>query len=170
MRRVLALTVCFLALAGLGSAAAAGRRKLVEGTVYDATCATATCEPECPPPPHCGPITARRDARIVCPLTDKRIVACPLSATVDPIYSGEGAVVKVRRRGASKVLATLPVTEGRFKVHLGAGEYVFHAFLPEPECWTSEAQALDVSSRAHGPVAAALDATDSCVAHLDTAP
>ena len=157
-----------LAALGVGSAAAAAPKKLVEGTVYDATCVGTSCEPECPPPPHCGPITAQGKADIVCPLTAERIIACPLSATVDPIYSGEGAVVKVRKRGSATVLATLAVTEGHFKTHLVTGEYVFHAFLAEPECWTSEPQTLKVSSDTHGPIAAALDATDSCVAHPDS--
>src|ERR1700760_11120 len=73
-----------LALAALiavlvsGSATAAGGKKVVEGTVYDTTCSGVSCGVECPPPPHCGPITAGAKRRIVCPLT-KRMIACPLS-------------------------------------------------------------------------------------------
>ena len=37
-------------------------------------------------------------------------------ALVYPVYSGEGAVVKVRRRGSATVLATLPVVEGQTPV------------------------------------------------------
>jgi hypothetical protein len=169
MRRLIALTVCLISIAGLGSGtAAAAKEKLVEGTVYDTTCAAATCEPECPPPPHCGPITGR-DARIACPLRWRRIVACPLSATVAPIYSGEGAVVKVRKRGSSTALATLPVSEGHFKIHLAAGEYVLNAIPPEePQCWTHEPVRITVDAKVKGPIAAALDIGNTCVAHPDS--
>jgi hypothetical protein len=123
-----------------GSATAAGHRKLVEGTLYDTTCAT-TCGPGCPPPPHCGRITAQSRFDIVCARTQKRIVVCPLEtsgAVAYPVYSGEGAVVKVRRRGSTTVLAALPVTEGHFRLRLGPGEYVFHPYLPEEPCWFGE--------------------------------
>ncbi len=168
MRRS-ALVFCMLALAlvfaGLGSvaAAAAGGKKLVEGTVFDTTCSAATCQPECPPPPHCGPITAQ-NGRIACPLRQRRIVACPLSATALPIYSGEGAVVKVRKRGSSTALATLPVTEGHFKIRLTPGEYVLHPYLPEESCWSGETAQLKVSAKDKGPVAAAIEVSDSCAA------
>ena len=55
-----------------------------------------------------------------------------------PVYSGEGAIVNVRRRGSATVLATLPIVEGHFKIRLGPGEYVFHPCLPEEQCWTGE--------------------------------
>jgi hypothetical protein len=168
---------------GSGSAAAAGTKKLVEGTVYDTTCAT-VCAPECPPPPHCGPITAKSSAAIVCPLRQKRIIACPLtkadSATVCvraegcptsafPVYSGEGAVMNVRRRGSATVLATLPVVEGHFKTRLGPGEYVLHPYLPEGQCWSGVAATVMVSGKARGPIPASVDVSDSCVAHPDAA-
>jgi hypothetical protein len=176
-------------LAGLGSgtAAAAGTTKLVEGTVYDTTCSTVTCGVECPPPPHCGPITAdRASAAIVCPLRERRIIACPLTKTDSvivcvqaegcpptsgyPLYSGEGAVVKVRKRGSATVLATLPVVEGHFKIRLGAGEYMMRPFLPEPQCWSGDVMAVWVSLKLRGPVPALLHVADSCVAHPDAAP
>ena len=90
MRRLMALTVCSIALAGLGSgiASAAGNKKLVEGTVYDTTCATA-CLPECPPLP-CGPITAGGNAGVVCAMSE-RMIACPLSrASVIVCVQAEG--------------------------------------------------------------------------------
>jgi hypothetical protein len=173
----LALLVGLVALV-TGSAAAAGKEKLVEGTVYDATCATA-CLPECPPPPHCGPITAMEKKRIVCPLSD-RIIACPLSrasvivcvqaegcpgTTSPPIYSGEGAVVNVRKRGSASVLATLPVTEGHFSIRLAPGEYVLRPYLPEPQCWSGESVRATVSARAKGPIPASVDVSNRCVVH-----
>jgi hypothetical protein len=179
---VLAL-LTLLAGLGSGSAAAAGHRKVVEGTVYDTTCATA-CVPECPPPPHCGPITAQSRAAIVCPLELKRIIACPLvkadSAIVCvqaedcppaggyPVYSGEGAVINVRKRGVSTVLATLPIVEGHFQVRLGPGEYVLHPYLPEPQCWSGVVERVKVSAKTAGPIPASIKVTNSCVVHPDT--
>ncbi len=187
MRRVttaLGLVVVVAVVAGLvaGSASAGGTKKLVEGTVYDTTCLeTSTCEPPCPPPPHCGPVTAR--ARIICP--QRRIVACPLSAAAAetsppvclpasgcftyPVYSGEGVTVNVRRRGSATVLATLPVVEGHFKIRLGPGEYVLHPHLPEEPCWSGSASTVTVSAKWKGPVPASVDVQDGCVAHPDAA-
>lgn len=188
MRRfavALGLVVLLTAVAGLvaGSATAAGTKKLVEGTVYDTTCLeTSTCEPPCPPPPHCGPVTAR--ARIIC--AQRRIVACPLSATAAtetsppvclpasgcftyPVYSGEGATVNVRRRGSATVLMTLPVVEGRFTVRLGPGEYVLHPHLSEEPCWSGSASTVAVNAKWRGPVPASVDVRDSCVARPDAA-
>jgi hypothetical protein len=191
MRRLGIRSVCLAALvtllAGLGSAsAAAANKKLVEGTVYDATCAT-SCAPECPPPPHCGPITAGSTAAIICPLRERRIIACPLNGSTAqevsppiclpqsgcvsyPVYSGEGATVKVRKRGSSSVLATLPVVEGHFKIRLGAGEYVLHPYLPEEPCWSGTPETVKVTARTQGPIPASLDVSDSCVVHPDATP
>ncbi len=167
---------CALALLGLlaglgsGTAVAAGHKKLVEGTVYDVTCAT-TCEPECPPPPHCGPITAASRADVVCAQDSlrKRIIACPLSRAATgsayPVYSGEGAVVNVRKRGSATVLAQLPVVEGHFKIRLGPGEYVLHPYLPEGSCWSGEAERVTVTAKTQGTIPASLEVSDSCVAH-----
>lgn len=169
------VVVLVAVVAGLvsGSAAAAGNRKLVEGTVYDTTCAT-TCVPECPPPPHCGPIPQAR-AAIVCAQT-QRLIVCPLYSSQRiclpssncggyPIYSGEWATVNVRRRGSAKVLTNLPVVEGHFKLRLGAGEYVLHPYLPEEPCWSGIPVTVQVSRQAHSPVLATLDVGNSCVAH-----
>jgi hypothetical protein len=194
MRRLGTRCVCLAALAvllaglGSGSAAAAGTKKLVEGTVYDTTCAT-TCAPECPPPPHCGPITVdRTSVAIVCPLRERRIVACPLSRAagagaapdfciqgqpcgVDyPVYSGEGATINVRKRGSATVIAMLPVTEGHFKIRLAPGEYVLHPYLPEEPCWSGEAWRGKVTARTQGPIPVSIKVSDSCVAHPDAAP
>jgi hypothetical protein len=159
----------------LPGSAAAGNKKLVEGTVYDTTCAT-SCLPECPTPP-CGPIPAGRpSAAIVCA---QRIVACPLYGSPRiclpssncggyPIYSGEGATVNVRRRGSSTVLATLPVVEGHFSIRLGAGEYVLHPRPPEEPCWSGSPTPLNVPRQAKSPLQAVLGVADSCVAHPDS--
>jgi len=194
---LVALVVC------LGSAtAAAGHRRLVEGTVYDTTCATA-CEPECPPPPHCGPVTAQK-SEIICAQGTQagQVVVCPLetagsakgsstgSSSTDspstgttaticlpagptgcgfPVYTGEGAVVKVRPRGSATVLATLPVVEGHFKIRLGSGGYVLHPYLGGEPCWSGEKAFVSVGGKANGPVPAAVDVHDGCVAHPDAA-
>jgi hypothetical protein len=176
--------VALVALAALlPGVASAGNRKLVEGTVYDTTCTT-TCEPGCPPPPHCGPISAARaSADVVCA---QRIIACPLQTAAAPessspvclpasgcvtypVYSGEGATINVRRRGSSKVLTTLPVVEGHFKLRLGAGEYVIHPYLPEEPCWSGSPVTVQVSRKARSPVQATIDVGDGCVAHPDAA-
>jgi hypothetical protein len=191
MRRPGTRFVCLAALVmlliglGSGSAVAAGTKKLVEGTVYDTTCAAA-CAPECPPPPHCGPITAgKASAAIVCPLRELRIIACPLAKTDSaivcvqaegcptsgyPVYSGEGATIKVRKRGSATVLATLPVVEGHFKIRLGPGEYMMRPYLPEPQCWSGAVMALSLTPRLKGPVPAKLYVSNSCVAHPDATP
>jgi hypothetical protein len=189
MRKLGTRLVCTVALlmilAGLGSgsAAAAGNRKLVEGTVYDTTCATA-CTPECPPPPHCGPITADLSAAIVCPLSQQRVIACPLETMSRavvcaqaegcptsgfPVYSVEGAVVKVRKRGSPTVLATLPVVEGHFQIRLGSGQYVLHPYLAEEPCWSGQPERVTVTAKTQGSIPASIEASDSCVAHPDGA-
>jgi hypothetical protein len=175
--------VALVAMFAAGSAAAAGNKKLVEGTVFDTTCAGLACGVECPPPPHCGPITAAgTNSAIVCPMA-ARMIACPLSradvivcvqaegcpGTTDPVYSGEGGVVKVRNRGATTVLTTVPIVEGHFKVRLAPGEYMMRPFLPEPQCWAGTKIAVLVSTKLQGPVPASLWVENSCVAHPDAA-
>lgn len=171
---ILALTVFCVGL-GSGSAGAAGNEKLVAGTVYDSTCATA-CIPECPPPPHCGPIPASKSradvvcaqASIVCPLYDSPRICLPSGNCGGyPVYAGEGAVVNVRRRGSSTVLATLTVVEGHFKIRLGRGEYVFHPYLPEEPCWSGEPAMVRITAKLRSPVPAAIDVSDRCAAHPD---
>ncbi len=166
-------------MAGLvaGSASAGGTKKLVEGTVYDTTCLeTAACGSPCPPPPHCGPVTG---ARIVC--AQQRIVACPLGAAAAetspqvclpasgcftyPVYSGEGAIVNVRRRGSATVVATLPVVKGHFEVRLGPGRYMLHPILPAAQCWTEEWWMVEVTARQRGPIPVSLQVSNHCVAH-----
>jgi hypothetical protein len=175
----LALLVVFLAGLGSGSAAAAGHQKLVEGTVYDTTCAT-LCVPECPPPPHCGPITARvgsdvicAQRLIVCPLYESKPQIClqgsPCGGGAYPVYSGEGAVVNVRKRGSAKVLATLPVIEGHFKIRLAPGEYVLHPYLPEQSCWSGDPERVKVTARTQGPIPASVDVSNACAARPDAA-
>ena len=170
-----------LVLALAAGSAAAGSKKLVEGTVYDTTClGTSTCEPPCPPP--CGPVPAQQ-ARIVC--AQQRIVACPLSAAAAetsppvclpasgcftyPVYSGEGATLNVRRRGSATLIATLPIVEGHFEIRLGPGEYVLHPRLPEEPCWSGAASTVTISAKWKGPVSVSVDAQDTCVAHPDAA-
>jgi hypothetical protein len=170
----LVVLVAVIAL-GTGSASAAGNKKLVEGTVYDTTCATA-CVPECPPPP-CGPVTQAKKAAVICAQRVKPLIVCPLYRTVVciqapcpgpvvyPVYSGEGAIVKVRKRGSATVIATLPVVEGHFKIRLAPGYYELRPFLPEPECWSGAKQEVLVSPKAQGPVPSELWVANSCVAH-----
>lgn len=183
MRRfatALGLVVLVAALTGLsaGSASAGGTKKLVEGTVYDTTCAGA-CAPECPPPPCGGPVTQGAKGKVVC--AQQRIVACPLyggSARVClpssncagfPVYSGEGAVVKVRKRGSATVLATLPVVEGHFEIRLAPGQYILHPRLAEEQCWTGEPWMVTVLPRQQGPIPVSLGVSNHCVLHLDAA-
>jgi hypothetical protein len=173
--------VALVALFVAGSAAAAGNKKLVEGTVFDATCAGVACGVECPPP--CGPITSQREARIMCPMVE-RMIACPLSrasvivcvqaegcpgTSYPPIWSGEGAVVTVRKRGSATTLTKLPVVEGHFFTRLAPGEYVLRPYLPEPQCWSGEPTMVSVTARAQGPLTAAVSVRNNCVAHPDAA-
>lgn len=137
--------------------------------------------PECPPPPHCGPITVQARGNVVC--AQRRIV-CPLSTTsagspqiclqgspcggvAYPVYPGEGAVINVRKRGSATVLATLSVVEGHFKIRLGPGEYVLHPYLPEAACWHGEPERVKVTARTQGPIPASVEVSNSCVAHPD---
>jgi hypothetical protein len=186
MRRLAAAVglAVLVAVAGLvaGSAAAGGTKKLVEGTVYDTTCAT-SCTPECPPPPHCGPITQSANAAVICaqrPRRAKPLIVCPLyrrsvvcvqapcpGTTTYPVYSGEGAVVKVRKRGSATVVATLPVVEGHFKIALGSGQWVFHPYLPEEPCWSGRPWRVKVWPKVQGPIPLQLLVSNSCVAHPD---
>jgi hypothetical protein len=186
MRRVVTgLSVLLLAsvlFAGLGSAAAAGSKKLVEGTVYNTTCAGTTCG-GCPPP--CGPIAVPQSRTdIVCAQAQRRIV-CPLAQSSGtkvapdfcilgepcgvsfPIYSGEGAVVTVRKRGSSTAQATLPIVEGHFKIRLAPGEYVIRPFPPEMQCWSGEPTTIKVTSKLKSPVPATVNVSNGCVAHPD---
>jgi hypothetical protein len=183
MRRVataVGLAVLVAVVAGLvaGSAAAGGTKKLVEGTVYDTTCiGTGTCLPECPPPPHCGPITQAKTGKVICAQRAAPSIVCPLYKTVVcvqapcpgptpyPLYSGEGGVVKVRRQGSTTVLATVPIVEGHFKIALGFGRYMIRPFLPEPECWSGAKSAVWVSREWQGPLPSYLHVGNSCVAH-----
>jgi hypothetical protein len=160
-----------------GSTSAAGSKKLVEGTVYDTTCATA-CLPECPPPPHCGPITQAAREKVVCAQPQQRMIVCPLAGSPRiclpssncggyPVYSGDGAVVNVRKRGSATVLATLPVVEGHFKIRLPAGEYILHPYLPEEPCWSGKTAMVQLTARLRSPVPATVDVSNGCVAHPD---
>jgi hypothetical protein len=175
----LGLVALLAVVVGFGAASAsAANEKLVEGTVYDTSCAAA-CLPECPPPPHCGPVTQSAKGKVVCARRAKAMIVCPLYRTVVcvkatcpgpgayPVYSGEGAVVKVRRRGSATVLATLPVVEGRFQIRLTPGEYVFRPFLGEEPCWSGARVRLKVTPKLHSPVPVpvAIDVSNRCVAH-----
>lgn len=171
------LSLALAAVLGPGMAAAAGSKKLVEGTVYDATCVT-VCQPECPPPPHCGPIRAQQArGATVCPLAAD--IVCPLYRAADdiclpssncggfPIYTVEGSLVNVRKRGSATVIARLPVVEGHFKIRLGPGEYVFHPYMAEEACWSAEPVTARVTAKLQSPVPVALRATNRCVLHAD---
>lgn len=183
MQRMGTVLGCLAAFAALtaasvpGGASAAQNKKLIEGTVYDTTCAT-VCMPECPPPPHCGPVTQAASAAVVCAQRAKRLIVCPLSTSPRiclpstncggyPIYAGEGAIVKVRKRGSATVLATLPIVEGHFRLRLGPGEYVLHPYLPEEPCWSGGPAMLKVTPRLRSPVPVVIDVGNGCVAHPD---
>jgi len=178
MRRgLICLAVLAIALAGLGSGtAAAGNKKLVEGTVYDTTC-VAVCMPECPPPPHCGPVPVTKGKRnvicaqasIVCPLYRAAPRICLPSSNCGgfPIYSGEGSLVNVRKRGSATVIARLPIVEGHFKIRLASGEYVFHPYMAEEQCYSAETVMARVTARLSSPVPVTLNATNSCVVHAN---
>ena len=192
MRRLgtaLGLVVVVAVVVGLvaGSASAGGTKKLVDGTVYDTTTCISVCTPECPPPPHCGPITQAQTTKAVCA---QRLIVCPLYGVptrvwaprqvclpetpcgedgTDPVYSGEGATINIRRRGSASVLATLPVVEGHFKTRLGPGEYVLHPHFSEPQCWSGIPAPLKVSARSQGPIAVPISAANACAAYPDAA-
>ncbi len=166
MRRgLVCLAVFVTVLAGLGSGTAtAGNKKLVEGTVYDTTCVT-VCQPECPPPPHCGPIPAPKSRSAV--ICAQAAIVCPLYRIVPggQVYSGEGSLVNVRKRGSTMVIARLPIVEGHFRIRLGPGEYVFHPYMAEEQCWSAETAATQVTAQSKGPVPVAMSATNRCVMH-----
>jgi hypothetical protein len=177
MRRFGILLVGLVGLLALvpGGASAAGNKKLVEGTVYDATC-VAVCMPECPPPPHCGPVTQTgksnvicAQAQIVCPLYGATPRICLPSSNCPgfPIYTVEGSLVNVRKRGSATVIARLSIVEGHFKIRLGPGEYVFHPYMAEEQCWSAEPTIAGVTARLKSPVPVTLDATNRCVVHAD---
>jgi hypothetical protein len=190
MRRGAGLLACLVALIGLfaglgsGTAVAAGHKNLVEGTVYDTTCLATSCGTGCPPPPTCGPITARSSGAAVCAQDQGQVVACPLGSEVKetsepiclpeegcyvyPVYSGEGATVNVRRRGSTKVIANVPVVEGHFSIRLGPGEYVFHPYLAEESCWSGEVGRTKLPRGWNGPWPVDVDVHDNCVAHPDS--
>jgi hypothetical protein len=172
---LIAIVALVLAL-GAGSAVGAGSKKLVEGTVYDTTCAT-SCMPECPPPPECGPITAQSRTAVVC-AQPQRMIVCPLATAPRiclpasscgsyPVYSGEGAIINVRRRGSPTVIASLPVVEGHFKLRLAPGNYIAHPYLPEEECWSGAPAPFKVTANGVSPIALPLYVSNSCVAHPD---
>jgi hypothetical protein len=182
VKRLLAFSALVLVLAGLGSGtAAAGNKKLVEGTVFDTTCPGTTCG-GCPPP--CGPIPVPQtrskaicaQASIVCPLASaKRATASPdfciqgePCGVSYPIYTGEGSLVNVRKRGSATVVARLPIVEGHFKIRLAPGEYVFHPYMAEENCWSAEPATAAVTAKQPGTVPVTLDATNRCVVHPDS--
>jgi hypothetical protein len=156
------LLVLVLSLAP--TSASAGTQKLVEGTVYDNSCG-AVCLPECPPPPHCGPLPApQARSAVVCAQTE---IVCPLYrlAPGGSIYTGEGSLVNVRRRGSEGVIARLPIVEGHFKIRLDPGEYVFRPYMAEEQCWSADQVVTTVTAKSVSPVGVAMSATNRCVVH-----
>jgi hypothetical protein len=177
MRKLIAFGALVALFAGLGSGTAvAGNKKLVEGTVYDATCVT-ICMPECPPPPHCGPIPMTNGKRnvicaqasIVCPLYRDSARICLPSSNCGgfPVYTVEGSLVNVRKMGSATVIARLPIVEGHFKIRLAPGQYIFRPYMAEEQCWSAEPWRVEVSARQQGPIATSLGATNNCVVHAD---
>lgn len=176
MRRFGVLLVGLVALLAFApGGASAANKKMVEGTVYDATC-VAVCMPECPPPPHCGPLPRAGEsnvicaqAQIVCPLYDGSPRICLPSSNCGgyPVYTGEGSLVNVRKRGSATVLARLPIVAGHFRIRLAPGEYVFHPYMAEEQCWSAAPVIGRVTAKLKSPVPVTLDATDRCVVHAD---
>jgi hypothetical protein len=161
VRKLLAFSALVLVLAGLGSGtAAAGQKKLVEGTVYDTSCVT-VCQPHCPPP--CGPIPAPKSRSAA--ICAQASIVCPLYrvASASPIYSGEGSLVNVRKMGSAKVIARLPVVEGHFEIRLAPGQYIFHPYMAEAQCWSAEPWRVQVTARERSPIPTSVGATNSCV-------
>jgi hypothetical protein len=170
---LMALAVFFVGL-GSGPASAVGTKKLVEGTVFDATCAT-VCVPPCPPP--CGPVPMPApksrskvicaQAQIVCPLYDASPRICLPSSNCGgfPVYTGEGSLLNVRKRGSSAVIARLPIVEGHFKIRLAPGEYVFHPYMAEEQCWSAEPVSIRIFRSLKSPVPVTLFASNRCVVH-----
>jgi hypothetical protein len=157
-----ALLLFVLALGVAPGSASAGGKKLVEGTVYDTTCAT-VCPPECPPP--CGPVPApKSQGAVICAQAS---IVCPLYrvAPTGSIYTGEGSLVNVRKRGSTTVIARLPIVEGHFTIRLAPGEYIFHPYMAEEGCWSAETVQAKVTAKAKSPVGVAMSATDRCAAH-----
>ena len=165
MKRLIAFGALVAVFACLGSGTAvAGNKKLVEGTVYDTTC-VAVCRPECPPPPHCGPVPVTNGKRNV--ICAQAAIVCPLYriAPGGSIYTGEGSLVNVRRMGSATVIARLPVIDGHFNIRLAPGQYIFHPYMAEEGCWSAEPWRVEVSPRQQGPIATSLGATNTCVMH-----
>lgn len=176
MRRLGILLVGLVGLLAVvpGGASAAGNAKMVEGSVYDTTCVS-ICMPECPPPPHCGPLPRAgkgdvicAQAQIVCPLYAAPRVCLPSGNCGGyPIYTNEGSLVNVRKRGSATVLARLPIVAGHFRIRLAPGEYVFHPYMAEERCWSAAPVIGQVTPRLKSPVPVILDATNRCVVHAD---
>lgn len=176
MRRLAVALVGLVALLAFvpGAASAAGNKKLVEGTVYDANCVT-VCRPECPPPPHCGPVPAPKSraavicaqAAIVCPLYDASPRICLPSSSCGgyPIYSVEGSLINVRKQGSATVIARLPIVEGHFEIRLAPGQYLFHPYMAEEQCWSAEPWRVEVTPREQSPIPTSVGAIDNCAEH-----
>jgi type 1 fimbria pilin len=166
VRKLLALgaLVLLFACLGSGTAAAAGNKKLVQGTVYDSTCFR-VCQPGCPPPPHCGPIPAPKSrSDVICAQAS---IVCPLYriAPGGSVYTVEGSLINVRKVGSAAVIARLPVVEGHFKIRLAPGQYIFHPYMAEEQCWSAEPWRVEVSARERSPIPTSLGATNNCVVH-----
>lgn len=159
------LLMVLVALFAAPGTSAAKDKKLVEGTVYDTTCAT-ICPPECPPPPHCGPVAApKSQGAVICAQAS---IVCPLYriAPGASIYTGEGSLVNVRKRGSATVIARLPIVAGHFQIRLAPGEYVFRPYMAEEQCWSAERVTALVPAKASSPVSVTLNATDACAAGI----
>jgi hypothetical protein len=106
-------------------------------------------------------------ASIVCPLYRAAPRICLPSSNCGgfQIYTGEGSLVNVRKRGSATVLARLPIVEGHFRIRLGPGEFVFHPYYAEEGCWSGEPVTARVTAKLKAPVPVTLNATNTCVMH-----
>ena len=152
-----------------GSAAAAGNKKLVEGTVLRHDLRRTCVRPNARRRRTAGRSPRRDERGDRLPAGASAIIACPLSrASAIVCVQAEGCPGTsrlpglVRRRGGGQrpqarlgaALATLPVVEGHFTIRLAPGEYVLRPYLPEPQCWSGEPTHRLGHREAKGPIPA----------------
>jgi len=76
-------------------------------------------------------------------------IVCPLYriAPGGSPYTVEGSLINVRKVGSAAVIARLPIVEGHFKIRLAPGQYIFHPYMAEEQCWSAEPWRVEVTAR-----------------------